>query len=228
MAQINIHQQAKPYIVPVCHSDVRILYRDDTLLLVEKPDLLLSVPGRLPQNKDCMITRVQQRYPSATVVHRLDLDTSGIMMVPLQREAHAELSRQFQRRAIEKTYTAILWGILEEDEGTIDLPIACDWENRPMQKICYEDGKPSITHYRVLSRDHEKNCTRVSLHPVTGRSHQLRIHSREIGHPILGCDMYAHEEALQAAPRLMLHATEIRFAHPVYQHPVIGYSAPPF
>lgn len=228
MTQTSIDQQPKPYIVPPCHREVKILYRDEAMLLVEKPDLLLSVPGRLPQNKDCMITRVQQHYPTATVVHRLDLDTSGIMMVPLMREAHAELSRQFQRRTISKTYTAVLWGLLEQDQGTIELPIACDWQHRPKQKICYENGKYALTEYRVLSRDLEKGTTRVTLHPVTGRSHQLRIHSRELGHPILGCDMYAHEQALAAAPRLMLHATEIRFSHPLTGQEVIGYSSPPF
>ncbi|HSG59915.1 MAG TPA: pseudouridine synthase [Pseudomonadales bacterium] len=228
MASVNVAEQAQPYIVPPCYRDVRILYQDEALLLVEKPDLLLSVPGRLPENKDCMITRVQQHFPTATVVHRLDLDTSGIMIVPLCREAHAELSRQFQRRSIGKTYTAVLWGLLEKDEGIIELPIACDWLNRPKQKICYEHGKHAFTEYRVISRDEKNFSTRVTLHPVTGRSHQLRIHSRELGHPILGCDMYAHPQALQAAPRLMLHATEIRFTHPLNGTMVVGYSSPPF
>lgn len=221
-------EQAQPYIVPPCHREVRILYQDEALLLVEKPDLLLSVPGRLPQNKDCMITRVQQQFPTATVVHRLDLDTSGIMIVPLLREAHSELSRQFQRRTIEKTYTAVLWGIVEDDEGTIELPIACDWQNRPRQKICYDNGKHALTEFKVINRDVENHCTRVTLHPVTGRSHQLRIHSREMSHPILGCDMYAHSEALAAAPRLMLHATQICFTHPLTGQRVEGYSSPPF
>lgn len=228
MERQHVADQVRPYIVPPCHREVRILYQDDALLLVDKPDLLLSVPGRLEENKDCMITRVQRQFPTATVVHRLDLDTSGIMIVPLCREAHAELSRQFQRRAIDKTYTAVLWGLLEEDEGSIDLPIACDWENRPRQKICYENGKQSFTEYRVISRDENTFSTRVTLHPVTGRSHQLRIHSRELGHPILGCDMYAHTEAFKAAPRLMLHATQIRFAHPLTGVEVVGYSSPPF
>jgi tRNA pseudouridine32 synthase / 23S rRNA pseudouridine746 synthase len=228
MERQHVADQVRPYIVPPCHREVRILYQDDALLLVDKPDLLLSVPGRLEENKDCMITRVQRQFPTATVVHRLDLDTSGIMIVPLCREAHAELSRQFQRRAIDKTYTAVLWGLLEEDEGSIDLPIACDWENRPRQKICHENGKQSFTEYRVISRDENTFSTRVTLHPVTGRSHQLRIHSRELGHPILGCDMYAHTEAFKAAPRLMLHATQIRFAHPLTGEEVVGYSSPPF
>lgn len=228
MERQHVADQVRPYIVPPCHREVRILYQDDALLLVDKPDLLLSVPGRLEENKDCMITRVQRQFPTATVVHRLDLDTSGIMIVPLCREAHAELSRQFQRRAIDKTYTAVLWGLLEQDEGSVDLPIACDWEHRPRQKICYENGKQSFTEYRVISRDEATFSTRVTLHPVTGRSHQLRIHSRELGHPILGCDMYAHTEAFRAAPRLMLHATQIRFIHPLTGVEVVGYSSPPF
>ncbi|CAH0991393.1 Dual-specificity RNA pseudouridine synthase RluA [Sinobacterium norvegicum] len=202
----------QPYIVPPCHEQVEILFEDDFLLLINKPSGLLSVPGRLPQNKDCMITRIQQDYPTATVAHRLDLDTSGLMMVPLCRDVHADLTRQFQRKEINKTYTAVLWGDLTED-GSIDLPIACDWERRPRQKICYDNGKQSLTHYEILQRHGDR--TRVLLKPVTGRSHQLRIHSREIGHPILGCDLYAHEEALNAAPRLMLHATTLEFTHPL-------------
>ena len=201
-----------PYLVPHSKEKIVILHEDEDLLLVRKPDLLLSVPGRHPLNKDCLITRLQKDYPTASIVHRLDLDTSGIMVIPLNKPAHAHISRQFQERKVEKSYLAIAYGNIPDDEGEIDLPIAVDWENRPKQIICAERGKNALTRYQVLSREEDR--TRVLLRPVTGRSHQLRIHLRELGHPILGCDMYAHEEALKMSPRLMLHATEIGFQHP--------------
>ena len=179
---------------------------------MRKPDLLLSIPGRHPLNKDSLISRLQVDYPSATIVHRLDLDTSGIMVIPLDKPTHAHISRQFQRRQVEKTYHAIVYGQVARDEGEIDLPIACDWDNRPRQKICPVNGKSALTRYRVLERSGDRS--RLLLSPVTGRSHQLRIHLRELGHPILGCDMYAHQEALRMARRLMLHATTLAFEHP--------------
>lgn len=204
--------QAPPYLVPHSKEPIRILYQDDDLLLVRKPDLLLSIPGRHPLNKDCLVTRLQRQYPSASIVHRLDLDTSGIMVIPLNKPTHAHISRQFQQRLVEKTYHAIVYGLLEDDRGEIDLPIACDWNNRPRQMICHRTGKSALTRFEVLTRSEDR--TRVLLKPVTGRSHQLRIHMRELGHPILGCDMYAHKEALTMAPRLLLHATTLAFEHP--------------
>ena len=204
--------QAPPYLVPHSKEPIRILYRDDDLLLVRKPDLLLSIPGRHPLNKDCLISRLRRRYPTASIVHRLDLDTSGIMVIPLNKTSHADISRQFQQRRVEKTYHAIVYGLLKDDAGEIDQPIACDWHNRPRQKICRDSGRSALTRFEVLERG--ENRTRVLLKPVTGRSHQLRIHMRELGHPVLGCDMYAHAEALAMAPRLLLHATTLAFAHP--------------
>ncbi|MFT4823688.1 MAG: tRNA pseudouridine32 synthase/23S rRNA pseudouridine746 synthase [Halioglobus sp.] len=201
-----------PYMVPHSKEAIIILHEDDDLLLVRKPDLLLSIPGRHPLNKDCLLTRLRENYPSASMVHRLDLDTSGIMVIPLNKPTHAHISRQFQERRVEKSYIAIVYGRISDDVGEINLPIAVDWNNRPKQIICAERGKSALTRYQVLAR--EKDRTRVLLRPVTGRSHQLRIHLRELGHPILGCDMYAHEEALKMAPRLMLHATELGFEHP--------------
>jgi tRNA pseudouridine32 synthase/23S rRNA pseudouridine746 synthase len=201
-----------PYLVPHSQEKILILYEDEDLLLVRKPDLLLSIPGRHPLNKDCLITRLQQQYPSASMVHRLDLDTSGIMVIPLNKPTHSHISRQFQERKVEKAYEAVVFGEVELDAGEIDLPIAVDWDNRPRQVICSERGKQALTRYNVLSREGDRS--RLLLRPVTGRSHQLRIHLRELGHPILGCDMYAHEEALAMAPRLMLHATALAFEHP--------------
>jgi tRNA pseudouridine32 synthase/23S rRNA pseudouridine746 synthase len=201
-----------PYVVPHSQEPIPILYRDQDLLIVDKPHLLLSVPGRHPLNRDSLMGRLGERYPGVAAVHRLDLDTSGLLVVPRHRDALATLSRAFQRREVAKTYQAIVWGSVTEDSGEIDLPIARDWENRPRQKICHDSGKPSLTRWRVLSRSDNRSL--VELSPITGRSHQLRIHMRELGHPILGCDMYAHPEALTAAPRLMLHAQRLAFHHP--------------
>ena len=201
-----------PYLVPHSQEPIRILYQDAHLLLVRKPHLLLSVPGRHLLNRDCMVTRLQQDYPSASIVHRLDLDTSGIMVVPLDKPTHAHISRQFQERLVYKQYEAVVWGVVEADSGEINLPIVADWERRPLQKICHATGREAITWFEVLERGQDR--TRLQLTPQTGRSHQLRIHCREIGHPILGCDMYAHPAALALSPRLLLHATELGFTHP--------------
>jgi len=214
------------YIVPPCDRPVDILYADAHLLFVHKPHLLLSVPGRHPANRDCMISRIQETYPTATVVHRLDLDTSGVMVVPLQRTAHSHISRQFQERKVSKSYEAVVYGDLAEDSGEISLPIATDWPNRPLQKICHQRGKSALTRYRVLHR--EPGRTRLLLTPTTGRSHQLRIHLAAIGHPILGCDLYAHADALAASPRLLLHATYLGFEHPATGAWIEQHSAPEF
>jgi tRNA pseudouridine32 synthase/23S rRNA pseudouridine746 synthase len=215
-----------PYIVPHTQEDIRILYQDDDLLLVRKPDLLLSIPGRHPLNKDCLITRLRRDYPGASIVHRLDLDTSGIMVIPLNKPVHAHISRQFQERKVEKQYHAIVYGTVKPDTGEVELPIRCDWENRPLQMIDHEQGKHALTRFEVLERMADR--TRVLLKPVTGRSHQLRIHMRELGHPILGCDMYAHPTALAMADRLLLHASYLAFEHPVTGEWLSGESAPPF
>lgn len=215
-----------PYIVPHSQEEIRILYKDADLLLVRKPDLLLSIPGRHPLNKDCLITRLQQDYPTASIVHRLDLDTSGIMIIPLNKPTHAHISRQFQERRVEKSYHAVVFGVVDQDAGEIELPIRCDWENRPLQMIDHEQGKHALTRYEVLKR--MKDRTRMLLKPVTGRSHQLRIHMRELGHPILGCDMYAHEEALKMADRMLLHASFIGFEHPTTGEWLTGECAPDF
>lgn len=212
--------------MPHSQEEIRILYKDADLLLVRKPDLLLSIPGRHPLNKDCLITRLQQDHPTASIVHRLDLDTSGIMIIPLNKPTHAHISRQFQERRVEKSYHAVVFGVVDQDAGEIELPIRCDWENRPLQMIDHEQGKHALTRYEVLKR--MKDRTRMLLKPVTGRSHQLRIHMRELGHPILGCDMYAHEEALKMADRMLLHASFIGFEHPTTGEWLTGECAPDF
>lgn len=215
-----------PYIVPHSQAPIPILYRDDDLLIVNKPHLLLSVPGRHPLNRDSLIGRLARRYPDVAAVHRLDLDTSGLLLVPLHREALSALSRAFQQRQVEKRYIAVVWGNPATDAGEIDLPIARDWHNRPRQKICPDNGKPSLTRWRVLARGEDRAL--LELNPITGRSHQLRIHLRELGHPILGCDMYAHPDALAASPRLLLHATRLTLNHPRTGARLSAICPPPF
>lgn len=205
--------EPQTFIVPFCKEAVSILYQDNDLLLVNKPSGLLSVPGRHPDNKDCLISRVQKDYPTARIVHRLDMDTSGIMVIALNADSHRHLNRQFEQRKTEKRYEAIVHGIMEKDEGEIDLPICCDWPNRPLQKIDHEYGKAAQTRFTVLERNKKNNQTRVSLKPITGRSHQLRIHLATIGHPILGCEFYGGEAA-KRAERLLLHACELQLTHP--------------
>lgn len=215
-------------VLPVCTAKVEVLRRDAEFLLINKPARLLSVPGRHPKNRDSVIARLQQDYPSAAIVHRLDFDTSGIMVVPLTASALSHISKQFQARSVHKTYTAVVNGLLEDDQGVIDLPIAADMENRPKYKICFSQGKPSVTEYKVLARDTAKHTTRLLLHPITGRSHQLRLHLQAIGYPILGCEFYADETALAKSPRLLLHATELVFAHPLTGEKVSEICAVPF
>jgi len=202
------------YIVPKCDKEVDILYQDKYLLVVSKPEFLLTVPGRAPENKDCVITRLQKTFPNAVIVHRLDLDTSGILIVPIERSAMSHIARQFQERSIHKRYEAVVWGKVNERYGCVNLPIKVDWENRPLQCINFEDGRNALTFYENIGFNPDTQQTRLELNPITGRSHQLRLHCREIGHPIMGCDLYAHKEAADASPRLLLHAKEISFTHP--------------
>ena len=215
-----------PYLVPHSQSPIRLIYEDTDLLLIDKPHHLLSVPGRHPLNHDSLIRRLQPRYPDVQAVHRLDLDTSGLMVVPKRRESLSELARQFQRRQIEKEYTAIVWGEVAEDRGSIELPIATDWPNRPKQIICEERGKHALTHFEVLIRGNNRSL--IKLKPVTGRSHQLRIHMQSLGHPIIGCDMYAHPEALEASDRLLLHATRLKLCAPSTGNWLSAFSPIPF
>tara|TARA_R110002126_G_scaffold258905_1_gene401894 strand:+ start:7845 stop:8516 length:672 start_codon:yes stop_codon:yes gene_type:complete len=192
-----------------------VLYEDEQLLVVNKPAKLLTVPGRHPANQDCLINRVQREWPSATVVHRLDYDTSGIVLLPLTKRALSELSKQFQSRAIRKQYQALVAGVVQQKRGEINLPIAADEANRPLYKICQHSGKASLTQYQVISRDRKIAESRLLLSPVTGRSHQLRLHLKAIGHPILGDTFYGNPEVIARADRLLLHASFIDFQHPL-------------
>ena len=215
-------------VLPKCTEEVEILQRDPAFLLINKPTRLLSVPGRHPQNRDSVIARLLPDVPSAAIVHRLDFDTSGIMVIPLNKAALSHISKQFQARTTHKTYTAIVNGLVKNDSGVIDLPIAPDMENRPKYKICAETGRQSVTEFTVVSRDEIAQTSRVLLHPITGRSHQLRLHMLALGHPILGCEFYADEVALKKSSRLLLHATKLEFDHPVTGSRVLGICNPEF
>ena len=204
MAILNYQPPLDPYL--------DIVYRDDHIVMVNKPSGLLTVPGKALEHKDCLETRVATVLPDARVVHRLDMATSGILILALSRKAHAEIGKQFQARTTKKQYIANVYGLVKEDYGTIELPLICDWPNRPKQMVDMVNGKHSLTHYEVLERF--DNHTRVLLKPVTGRSHQLRVHMLSIGHPILGDRLYANPEALAMADRLHLHAEWISFLHP--------------
>ncbi|SEA12902.1 RluA family pseudouridine synthase [Microbulbifer marinus] len=197
---------------PPTEPFLSVIYSDEALLVLDKPCGLLSVPGRDPAHRDSLATRAQERFSEALIVHRLDMDTSGLLVMARSPEVHRKLSAQFQSRQVEKAYVAKVWGELTEDCGEIDLPLICDWPNRPRQKVDFEVGKPSLTRWQKIST--AAGCSLVRLKPVTGRSHQLRVHMEAIGHPILGDPFYAHRRALVAAPRLLLHATELAFTHP--------------
>ncbi|MBS9717978.1 RluA family pseudouridine synthase [Pseudohalocynthiibacter aestuariivivens] len=188
-----------------------IVHRDHHLLLVDKQSGLLSVPGKGEHLADCLISRVKAVFPEALLVHRLDRDTSGIMVFALSAQAQRHLGLQFEKRQMKKVYVARVWGRVAEKTGTVDLPLIVDWPNRPLQHVNHETGKPAVTDWRVVK--YEENATRVRLYPQTGRSHQLRVHMREIGHPILGDPFYATGDALDA-PRLMLHAESLNLRHP--------------
>lgn len=216
------------FIAPPCLDEINILFQDEHLLLINKPSGLLSLSGKNPLNKDSVHFRLVQDFPTATLLHRLDFGTSGIMIVALNKHVNAQIGNQFQAGTINKTYTALLHGSVPNDSGTIAFPIAKDPPNFPLQKICFESGKTALTHYTLIERNTSPATTRVLFTPVSGRTHQLRIHSRELGHSILGCDLYASDDIFQMAPRLMLHATTIEFDHPVTGERVYGRSDCPF
>jgi tRNA pseudouridine32 synthase/23S rRNA pseudouridine746 synthase len=198
------------HIPPPCHEPIDIVHVDEHLVVVNKPAGLLSVPGRFV--KDCVLNRLIETYPDVVVVHRLDLDTSGLLVFARTKLAVSEINRQFRERSITKQYVADVFGCVEPDSGSINFGIAPDPVNRPKQVIDDLNGRAALTHYHLMARFPKK--TRLQLMPVTGRTHQLRIHLASINHPILGCDLYAHEEALSASDRLMLHAEQLSFFHP--------------
>lgn len=188
-----------------------VLHDDHEVVLVDKPSGLLSVPGKGPDLADCLMTRVQAVFPTALLVHRLDRDTSGVMIFALTPHAQRHLGLQFEKRQTKKTYVARVSGVLAEKTGTVDLPLIVDWPNRPKQMVDHENGKQALTEWRVMRQGDGE--TRVRLMPRTGRSHQLRVHMLAIGHPILGDPFYATGPA-RDHPRLMLHSETLQFRHP--------------
>lgn len=200
----------------------RLIHHDDQILVVEKPAGLLSVPGRGEDRADCLINRLRGAFPTVLLVHRLDMDTSGIMVFGLTPFAQKHLGQQFERRSVKKVYVARLWGRLEPKEGRVDLPLIVDWPNRPRQKVDHATGRPAQTDWRVIRVSDAE--TRVRLYPLTGRSHQLRVHMASLGHPILGDPLYA-EGAAADHPRLMLHAESLRLRHPD-SNATMSFSAP--
>lgn len=204
----------EPYNPPL-EPWLHILYQDAHIMVVNKPSGLLSVPGRLEEHKDSVMTRIQRDYPEAESVHRLDMATSGVIVVALTKAAERELKRQFREREPSKTYVARVWGHPAQEKGLVDLPLICDWPNRPKQKVCFETGKSAQTEYQVVEY-RDDNSARVALKPITGRSHQLRVHMLALGHPILGDGFYAHPEAKAMADRLLLHAESLTITHPAF------------
>jgi tRNA pseudouridine32 synthase / 23S rRNA pseudouridine746 synthase len=188
------------------------IHVDAHLIVIDKPPGLLSVPGRGEDKADCAVSRVEADYPGALTVHRLDMATSGLLILARSKEMQVALSRMFELGQMEKEYHAHVWGLPDPPGGLIDLPLITDWPNRPRQKVDHEIGKPSRTRYETMETD--ASGARLRLKPLTGRSHQLRVHLAEIGHPILGDELYAHPEARAAAPRLLLHASALGFDHP--------------
>ena len=200
---------------PPPHNGLAIIYRDEALLALDKPCGLLSLPGRGEHKQDSLLTRVRLEYPDALAVHRLDMATSGLMLMARNETMQRQLGRLFEQRQIEKRYIAVVAGQLEHERGTIKLPLITDWPRRPLQRVDHEIGKPAVTRYRVLQYHSKDNTTRIELIPKTGRTHQLRVHMQAIGHPILGDQLYAPREIQQKADRLLLHAEILMFEHPM-------------
>ncbi len=215
MALLEYYPPTDPYL--------DILYRDEDILVLNKPSGLLSVPGKHKEHFDSLMLRVQAVWPNAGIVHRLDMMTSGVIVMSMHKDALRFLNREFSERNTDKFYIARVAGHIEQDKGSIELPLICDWPNRPKQMVCFENGKPSLTHYQVLERGEADGnlWTRVKLTPITGRSHQLRVHMKELGHPILGDRLYAPEDIIAQADRLQLHAQRLEVRHPANEQVMV-------
>lgn len=225
------------FIAPPCHDEITILWQDEHLVLINKPTGLLSLSGKNPQNLDSVHHRLVQIFPGCTLAHRLDFGTSGLMVIARNKAINAALCHQFSQRTVSKVYSALLCGHVADDEGVIDAPIAKDPARFPLMSICAIHGKPARSRYRVVERFYQEGdggalvpLTRVELTPETGRTHQLRIHCQQLGHPILGCDLYGGLTwpGTERTPRLMLHASELHFVHPVSEAPINARNTSPF
>ena len=212
-----------PY-TPPANTGLTIIHQDKDILVLEKPAGLLSVPGRGAEKQDSLASRVQAEFPEALVVHRLDMETSGIMLMARNPESQRAMGRLFESRCIDKTYTAVVSGQLQNNSGEINFPLISDWLNRPRQKIDSKLGKPAKTAYRVIDYDAQQHTTRVELFPETGRSHQLRVHMMAIGHPISGDRLY-NQTVNAPSDRLLLHASSLEFSHPS-QHKTVKFDSP--
>ena len=215
--------------------DLQVVFFDAHLLVLNKPSGLLAVPGRGEDKQDCLSARVQAHYPDALIVHRLDMATSGLMLMARHIDVQRALSQAFENREVHKRYEAVVQGCMNGHSDSaidgwqlIDLPIAVDWPRRPLRIIDAAHGKPSQTRWRALAVEAATNSTRVALEPITGRSHQLRVHLQALGHPILGDALYADAAVQARANRLLLHACGLRLPHPVTGEPMQFDSAPPF
>lgn len=198
---------------------IEILYQDKYLLVVNKPSGMLSIKGSRPEKGLSLIEILQQDFPSASIVHRLDMDTSGVMIIPINKMAHRSISKQFQDRETKKRYEAVVYGVISQDSGEINESLIADKENPPKQKVDNENGKPSKTLFEVTKRTDK--FSKVSLTPVTGRSHQLRVHLLSLGYPIVGDSLYSTGDAFNAADRLQLHSCMIQFKHPITKKDII-------
>ncbi len=219
---------------PPQHPRLDIIYQDDAIIVLNKPSGLLSVPGRLPEHNDSIASRVQAQFPSATIVHRLDMCTSGVILMALTKAAQSHISRQFQQRSTAKYYYARLEGIPTATNGSVDLPLRCDWPNRPRQMIDFIEGKPALTHWQIIAQQQASNennqqaSATVLLKPVTGRSHQLRLHMLALGTPILGDELYASAKGVAGAKHLQLHAAMLEIEHPLSAEKMMFKAIPPF
>jgi len=204
---------------------MHVLMTDAALIAVNKPAGMLSVPGRGDDKQDCAATRVQAQFPDALVVHRLDMATSGILLFARGLEVQRCLGIAFAQREVHKRYVAVVHGRIDGEQGAIDLPLSADWPQRPRQKVDHEQGKPSLTRWRLRAYDAAGSTSRLELEPVTGRSHQLRVHLLAIGHPIVGDRLYGRDDG---AERLMLHACDLQFTHPLDGRAIDLRCEPPF
>lgn len=225
------------FVAPPCHDEIGILFQDDHLALINKPAGLLSLSGKNPQNLDSVHHRLVRIFPGCTLVHRLDFGTSGLMVIARNKAINAALCQQFSQRTVTKVYVALLCGHVAEKEGVIDAAIAKDPALFPLMSICAINGKPARSRYQVVERFYRESedgtslpVTRVQLTPETGRTHQLRIHCQQLGHPILGCDLYGGLllPGTARTPRLMLHASALHFVHPISQEPINACHNSPF
>lgn len=218
------------YYNPPIDPWLTILYQNSAIMVLDKPAGLLSVPGKGVELHDSLLTRIRWQYPEAETAHRLDMATSGLIVVALTKEAERQLKVQFQQRSPQKRYIALVEGELPTEKGVIDLPLICDWPNRPKQMVSFSEGREAITHYHRLEllTYQEAPLTRVALSPITGRSHQLRVHLQAIGHPILGDRFYGSAWGRRVASRLYLHADYLSFIDPMSQKRLAFRSPTPF